>query len=130
MGATVEGVPELREVSLPEYTPDGEKWMRLADAEAAGADMNGYGNDIGPRRRGVIYYGAYWGDTNIVHDVFVCVMRVRDGRGRFAGLRIVSYQVAEESAKGPSAGRVRRHMTSWAYDRRNRVLSTPEGGTE
>lgn len=124
MGETVElrgkvhHVVELREVAAPQ----GDGWMRLEDAEAAGVRLNGYLRPIGPRRRGVVYYGAYWGNVNTVHDVFVQVTTYRE-RGRFAGRRVIGFQVVEQDA---GDGRIRRHMTSW--ERRNEVLRTP--GTE
>lgn len=112
----------LREVQPPAYAAPGTSWMTLADAETAGVDMNGEGDSIGPRRRGVVYRGAYWGDVSTVHDVFVLVAPA--GRnpetGRFTPRRVVGWTVAEESAS--DHGRIRSHCTSWAYDRRNQPL--------
>lgn len=112
-------VPALREVGLPL----GEGWVRLADAEAAGVDLGYVASAVGPRRRGVVYFCAYWQTTNVVHDVFVRVTDMRERGRRFR--RAVAWQVAEENSG--DGERVRRHMTSWAYDRRNRVISAPEG---
>lgn len=112
-------VPALRMVGLPA----GEGWMRLADAEAAGVDLGYVLDSIGPRRQGVIYFCAYWQTTNIVHDVFVKVADMRERGRRFR--RAVAWQVAEENSG--DGERVRRHMTSWTLDRRDRVISTPEG---
>lgn len=115
-GVATVAVPALREVA----PPPGGGWMRLADAKAAGVDMGYVHGGIGPRERGVVYLCAYWRTSNIVHDVFVRVTDVRR-RGR-TFRRAVSWEVAEESVC--DFGRVRRHMTSWTYDTRNRVLRT------
>lgn len=85
-------IPALRTVG----PPAGEGWMRLADAEAAGVDLGYVLDSIGPRRRGVVYFCAYWQMTNIVHDAFVKVADMRE-RGR-AFRRAVSWQVAEENS--------------------------------
>ena len=119
MGHMVVG---LRDVKVPGYAADGQRWMRLEDAEAADVDFNGYEAAIGPRRRGVVYLGGYWKNVSTVHDVFVCVTQARGAGGRFVGCKVVGWTVVEEDAS--DCGRVRSHMTSWEYDRYNQALFT------
>lgn len=124
MGWTFD-VVELRNVTVPgaprtEYRFEG--WMPLADAVAAGIDLSYTADGIGPRVRGMVYRGGYCNGVNTVHDVFVCVAPAdRDpDTGKFRPRRAVWWEVAEESAD--DNGRVRRHMTSWEYERRNQPL--------
>lgn len=112
MTATMETVA-LRGVGPggPEHWQGPErKWLTLTDAQAAGIPLDYVADGIGPRVRGMVYRGGYGGTVNTVHDVFVCV---QDGRA-------VWWEVAEESAE--DHGRVRRHCTSWTFERRNTPL--------
>lgn len=116
-------VVNLRDVSLKDAGPEhwhGARrvWMTLADAAAAGIPLDYVADGIGPRVRGMVYRGGYLNTVNTVHDVFVCVESGARDRvtGRFLPRRAVWWEVAEESAD--DHGRVRRHCTSWEYDRR------------
>lgn len=115
----------LREVAAPggsDRTRYGREWLTLTDAVAAGIDVTHVRDAVGPRVRGMVYLGGYWGTVSTVHDVFVCIApAVRDpDTGRFTRRRAVWWEVAEESAA--DHGRIRRHCTSWEYDRRNEPL--------
>jgi hypothetical protein len=118
-------VVELRDVPAPgaPHPESGfEGWVPLADAMAAGIDLSYVTDGIGPRVRGMVYRGGYLRNVSTVHNVFVCVAPAdRDPEtGRPRPRRAVWWDVAEESADDD--GRVRRHMTSWQYDRDNRPL--------
>lgn len=94
------------------------QWMPLEAAETLGADLSWVAESIGPRRAGTLYYGAYWGDLNQVIDVMVGVESGRsDGH-----VQAIAWNVAERTV---GQSHVRHHMTSWAYDRRNRVHYGP-----
>jgi hypothetical protein len=109
-------------VKLRDLVTRDSEWMTLDAARAAGIKLDHVTPGIGPRVRGMVYLGAYWGSVNTVHEVFVKV--VPPGRdpetGRFTPRRAVWWEVAEESAN--DHGRVRRHCTSWEYDKRNQPL--------
>lgn len=90
-----------------------EAWLTLDDAEMANVDLSWVAAGIGPRRRGTLYYGAYWGDMNQVVNVFVLANAER---------KATSYLIAERSV---GQERIRRHSTSWEYDRGNRVHHGP-----
>ena len=64
-----------------------------------------------------MYRSGYWGHVSTVHDVFVEVLPP-DGVTRFSP-RAVWWEVAEQCSDDV---RVRRHCTSWAYDRNNQAL--------
>lgn len=106
--------------SVPEVT--GSEWMTLASARAEGVDLSWVADGIGPRERGTVYYGAYWGTVNTVHQVFVKVVAV--GRDSVTGQprprRATYWEIVEQSQR--DNGRTRRHCTSWEYDRRNQPL--------
>ena len=118
-------VVNLREVNPP-AGPDraygGYVWMPLADAAAAGIALDNVMDGIGPRVAGMVYRGGYCNGVNTVHGVFVGVAPAdRDPEtGQFRPRRAVWWEVAEESAD--DRGRIRRHMTSWQYERRNQPL--------
>lgn len=109
-------------VALRTLTPP-RGYMTLETAEAAGVRIPAHDRAycIGPLRRGVIYWCAYWRTVNTVHDVFVRVRPVRDKRGRFAGQEVCGFLVAEEN-NGDT--RVRVHSTAWKYGRGNAALLT------
>lgn len=111
-------VVPLRKVALPE----GDGWMTREAAEAAGVDLTGWESDMGPRRRGVVYFGAYRRTVKTVHEVFVRVGYVRDDPGRALVRAVTWWSVVEESSG--DRGRMREHCTPWAYDARNAALFT------
>lgn len=110
-------VVNLRELKAP------EGYMSLGEAERRGViiapDDRAY--SVGPLRRGVVYWCAYWQTVNTVHDVFVRVVPRRDARGRFAGREGRGFLVAEQNGRDV---RVRVHSTAWAYGSGNRALFT------
>lgn len=124
-------VVELRDVrtGVRGNPAAGESWMRLADARTARVSLDYVTDGIGPRERGMVYRGGYCNTVNTVHDVFVLVVPPdRDPEtGRFRPARAIWWEVAEESHD--DHGRVRRHCTSWAYDRRQNqplfMIGTP-----
>jgi len=101
----------------------GYRWVPLVDAVANGIDLSRVTDGIGPRVRGMVYRGGYCNEVNTVHDVFVCIAPAgpdpEDVRVMLPR-RAVWWQAAEESAS--DHGRIRRHMTSWQYERRNQPL--------
>lgn len=107
----------LRRVGAP------KGYMSLAAAEAAGVKIpeRDRAYSVGPLRRGVVYWNGYWGTVNTVHDVFVRVLPVRDGRGRFMGRLACGFLVAEQN---DSDAQVRVHSTAWEYGRGNEPLFT------
>lgn len=108
---------ELRDVAVPTYGREGTQWLTLEAARAVGVDLSYVADGIGPRVRGMVYRGGYLDTVNTVHDVFIEVMPPVPGSGRAP--RAVYWEVAEQSGDDV---RVRRHCTSWTYERRNRVL--------
>lgn len=125
----VHNVVALREVAPPPAYRAEHVWMPLADAAADGIDLSRIMADgIGPRVRGMVYRGGYCNTVNTVHDVFVCVALAGPDPENVRVMlprRAVWWEVAEESAD--DCGRVRRHCTSWGYDRRNRPLFMIDG---
>lgn len=99
----------------------GAEWITLEQAEEEGLRLAYVRAAIGPRRTGTLYYGAYWGDVNNVIAVHVKVGTVRNRHGRMVRAA-VHWQITERSV---GETRVRRHCTSWDYDRRNYVLYGP-----
>lgn len=107
----------LRAVDLP----PGGTWMTVEQATRELVNLDYVRSSLGPLVRGIVYRSGYWGLVSTVHGVFVDVRPAgRDGGGNYLPRRAVGWQVAEEDAT--DNGRVRRHMTSWHYDRNNRVL--------
>lgn len=121
-----QSVVDLREVSPPArpHREYGYTWMPLAHAQRDGIALDRVSDAIGPRVRGMVYRGGYGNTVNTVHGVFVAVApEDRDPEtGRPRPRRAVWWEVCEESAA--DHGRIRRHMTSWEYERRNQPLFT------
>jgi hypothetical protein len=115
-------VVQLRDVSAPTCGRSGSQWLTLEAARLVGVDTSYVTDGIGPRERGMVYRSGYWGHVSTVHDVFVEVMPP-DGV-TYSSPRAVYWEVAEQSG---SDVRVRRHCTSWSYDRGNQPLFTLTG---
>lgn len=127
MSGRAYSVVNLRTVTLRgggsgHWDREGRRWMTLADAQAAGIELGYVRENIGPRVRGMVYIGGYCHTVNTVHEVFVCVETGARDRvsGKFLPRRAVWWEVAEESAD--DHGRIRKHCTSWTFERRNQPL--------
>lgn len=119
-------------------TSDVGKWMPLEEAFAKGYTFGeGVLDEIGPRRVGTVYRCGYWGTVNTVTSVYVrydwVVIYAEESvieadqvpveyKQTTWALRVCGWEVIEYNSED---FRDRRHMTSWQYDRGNRVLAGP-----
>ena len=97
------------------------EWITLEEAEARGLDLAYVAEGIGPRRAGMVTWGAYWQTVNSILAVHVRVGHGRDENGRPLSYAD-AWQVTERDTESP---RPRAHCTSWTYDRGNKVLHGP-----